>query len=161
MWGRQKGVTPICSDFLRFAPPRFVPICSGVFQFVPIYFQNKSEQIRETPFCRPLLQVPETAVLLLRPRENDENDESGGCHAGKCMVCQRHGFLFPEEIACTQSGPNKKTMVVVGRCCLSGPLRLRVQSRSRTRLRIAASIAFLFCACFKGVLDTIAPQSRG
>ena len=25
-----------------------------------------------------------------------------------------------------------------------------VESRSRTRLRIAASIAFLFCACFKG-----------
>ena len=44
---------------------------------------------------------------------------------------------------------------------LSGPLRLRVQSRSRTRLRIAASIAFLFRACFKGVLDTIAPLSRG
>ena len=45
--------------------------------------------------------------------------------------------------------------------CLSGPLRLRVQSRSRTRLRIAASIAFLFRACFKGVLGTIAPLSRG
>ena len=44
---------------------------------------------------------------------------------------------------------------------LSGPLRLRVQSRSRTRLRIAASIAFLFRACFKDVLDTIAPLSRG
>ena len=42
---------------------------------------------------------------------------------------------------------------------LSGPLRLRVQSRSRKRLRIAASIAFLFRACFKGVLDTIAPLS--
>ena len=37
---------------------------------------------------------------------------------------------------------------------LSGPLRLRVQSRSRTRLRIAASIAFLFRASFKGLLDT-------
>ena len=44
---------------------------------------------------------------------------------------------------------------------LSGPLRLRVQSRSRMRLRIAASIAFLFRACFKEVLDTIAPLSRG
>ena len=44
---------------------------------------------------------------------------------------------------------------------LSGPLRLRVQSRSRTPLRIAASIAFLFRACFKEVLDTIAPLSRG
>ena len=38
---------------------------------------------------------------------------------------------------------------------LSGPLRLRVLSRSRTRLRIAASIAFLFRACFKEVLDTL------
>ena len=44
---------------------------------------------------------------------------------------------------------------------LSGPLRLRVQSQSRTWLRIAASIAFLFRACFKGILDTIAPLSRG
>ena len=44
---------------------------------------------------------------------------------------------------------------------LSGPLRLRVESRSRTWLRIAASIAFSFRACFKGVLDTIAPLSRG
>ena len=43
---------------------------------------------------------------------------------------------------------------------LSGPLRLRVQSRSRTRLRIAASIAFLFRACLKGALDTIAPLSH-
>ena len=74
-WGRQKGITPICSDlfrFPRFLPicsnlrslfsgiPRFVPICSVFFRFVPICFQNKSEQIRETPFCRPLLQIPET-----------------------------------------------------------------------------------------------------
>ena len=44
---------------------------------------------------------------------------------------------------------------------LSGPLRLRVQSWSRTRLRIATSIAFLFRTCFKGVLDIIAPLSRG
>ena len=29
---------------------------------------------------------------------NDEilNDENGGCHAGKGMVYQRHGFLFPD-----------------------------------------------------------------
>ena len=47
------------------------------------------------------------------------------------------------------------------KAALSGPLRLRVQSRSRTRLRIAASIAFLFRACFEGVLDTIAQLSRG
>ena len=71
IWGRQKGVTPICSDFpvfFRFVPIcapcfreypdffRFVPICSVFFRFVPICFQNKSEQIRKTPFCRPLLQ---------------------------------------------------------------------------------------------------------
>ena len=46
-------------------------------------------------------------------------------------------------------------------CKLSGPLRLRLQSWSRTRLRIAVPIAFLFRACFKRVLDTIAPLSRG
>ena len=44
---------------------------------------------------------------------------------------------------------------------LSGRLRLRVQSRSRAQLRIAASIAFLFRASLKGVLDTTAPLSRG
>ena len=61
VWGHQKGVTPICSDFPVFF--RFVPICvpcfleyldfSDLFRFP----QNKSEQIRETPhsadaFCR-------------------------------------------------------------------------------------------------------------
>ena len=35
----------------------------------------------------------ETRAFLRRPCENDEND---GCHAGKGMVYQRHGFLFPE-----------------------------------------------------------------
>ena len=48
-----------------------------------------------------------------------------------------------------------------GRPILSGPLRLRVQSRLRTGLWIAVSIAFLLRACFKGILDTIAPLSRG
>ena len=64
LWVRQKGVTPICSDFFR-----FLPICAPCFReipdvfrfapfssFVPICFQNKSEQIRETPFCRPLFR---------------------------------------------------------------------------------------------------------
>ena len=52
---------PICSDFrfLFSGMPRFVPICSVFFRFVPITNQNKSEQIRETPFCRPLLQIPD------------------------------------------------------------------------------------------------------
>ena len=35
-----------------------------------------------------------TRVLLLKPSE--ENDENGGCHAGKGMAYQRHRFLFPE-----------------------------------------------------------------
>ena len=39
--------------------PRFAPVCSDLLRFLPICFQNKSEQIRETPFCRPLLQVPD------------------------------------------------------------------------------------------------------
>ena len=77
VWGRQKGVTPICFDLLRFLPicsdlrsllsgmPRFVPICSDSFRFVLICFQNKSEQIRETTFCRPLLQVREYGLTGL------------------------------------------------------------------------------------------------
>ena len=39
------GNTPVCSD------------CSEFFRFVPICFQNKSEQIRETPFCWAFLQL--------------------------------------------------------------------------------------------------------
>ena len=41
---------------------------------------------------------------------------------------------------------------VLGQSLLNGLLRLRLQSRPRMRLRIAASIAFLFCVSFKGVL---------
>ena len=69
VWGRQKGVGPICTDlpvFFRFAllVVRNAPICSDdFFRFLPISFRNKSEQIRETPFCRPLLQVPETVTV--------------------------------------------------------------------------------------------------
>ena len=50
---------PICAPCFREYPDLFrsVPIFSDFFRFVPICFQNKSEQIRETPFCRPLLQI--------------------------------------------------------------------------------------------------------
>ena len=57
---------PICSDLFRFVFGicsdffRFVPICSVLFGFGLSCFQNKSEQIGETPFCRPLLQIPDT-----------------------------------------------------------------------------------------------------
>ena len=53
-------ISPFSSDLrsLFSGVPRFVPICSVFFRFVPLCFQNKSEQIRETPFCPPLLQIP-------------------------------------------------------------------------------------------------------
>ena len=56
--------------FLRFAILLFVntPICSDWFRLAPIYpdlFRFVSEQIRETPFCRPLLQVPDWSGLRL------------------------------------------------------------------------------------------------
>ena len=41
-----------------------------------------------------------TRAFLLRPRENDANDENGGCHAGKGMVCKRHAFLLPDQVIC-------------------------------------------------------------
>ena len=65
-WGRQKGVTPICSDFPFFF--RCLPICVsclweyhdlflfvlGIPRFLPICFQNNAEQTSETPdsFCK-------------------------------------------------------------------------------------------------------------
>ena len=66
--GRQKGVTPICSDFpvfFRFVPIcapcfreyldlfRFVPICSDFFRFVFRTNQNKSgKPLSADPFCK-------------------------------------------------------------------------------------------------------------
>ena len=76
-WGRQKGITPICSDFpvfFRFVPIcapcfreypdlfRFVPICSDFFRFVPICFQNKSGKPLSAD---PLLQVPDPSSEAL------------------------------------------------------------------------------------------------
>ena len=73
VWGHRKGVTPICSVcsdfpvFFRFAFLVFwnTPICSDLLRFVPICFQNKSEEIRETPFCRPLVQIPDGVPVVL------------------------------------------------------------------------------------------------
>ena len=38
----------------------------------------------------------ETRALLFKPRET-ENDENGGCPAGKGMVYQKHRFLDPDS----------------------------------------------------------------
>ena len=46
-----------------------VPICSVFFRFVPICLQSKSEQIRETPSCRPLLQIPESIFCIVSKEE--------------------------------------------------------------------------------------------
>ena len=61
-------ISPFCSDLrsLFSGIPRFVPICSVLFRFVPRTNQNKSEQIRETPFCWPLLKVPDNHKFLSR-----------------------------------------------------------------------------------------------
>ena len=50
VWGRQKGVTPICSDFLRFVPIWAAcfgntPICSDLLRFPPVCSVLFSEQI--------------------------------------------------------------------------------------------------------------------
>ena len=72
--GRQKG-HPDLFRFPRFLPicsvlrswflgiPRFLLICSDFFRCLLIRFQNKSENIKEIPFCRPLLQVPDQSAL--------------------------------------------------------------------------------------------------
>ena len=66
-----------------------------------------------------------------------------------------------DQGAADPKGQGQVHLTILGIFGLSGPLRFPVQSLSRTRLRIAASIAFLFRACFTGVLDIIAPLSRG
>ena len=40
------------------------PLFGVGIQFVPIYFQNTSEQIRESTFCRPLSQIPDNSQML-------------------------------------------------------------------------------------------------
>ena len=50
------GSTPIRSDLFRFT--FFLPICSDLFS------EQITEQIRETPFCRPLLQIPDKPKVL-------------------------------------------------------------------------------------------------
>ena len=68
IWGRQKGVTPICSGLFRFPRclpicsnlrslfsgiPRFVLICSVFFRFVFRTNQNGSgKPLSADPFCR-------------------------------------------------------------------------------------------------------------
>ena len=48
---------PICSDLRSILVFGNTPICSDLFRFAPIASDLFSEQIRETPFCQPLLQV--------------------------------------------------------------------------------------------------------
>ena len=74
---------PFSSDLFQFAflnclrvyPDlfRFVRSCSAFFRFVTICFQNKSEQVREIPFCRPLLQVPELSRTILWISSSDKH----------------------------------------------------------------------------------------
>ena len=73
LWVGRRGlprfvpISPFSSDLFRFAHfvCRNAPICSNFLRFLPICFQNKSEQIRETRFCRPLLQVIDFRKVLV------------------------------------------------------------------------------------------------
>ena len=51
---------------------------------------------RTAKIATTLLTI-KTRALLLKPRENDENDENGGCHS-KGMLYQKHGFWFPDHM---------------------------------------------------------------
>ena len=64
-------ISPFSSDLFRFAflVSRNTPICSDLFRFLPICSDLFSEQIRiyqGTPFCRPLLQIPELLTFATR-----------------------------------------------------------------------------------------------
>ena len=65
--GSAEGVTPICSDFPVFFRCALLvfgntPICSDLLRFLSICSDLFSEQIRETPFGRPLLQIPKISA---------------------------------------------------------------------------------------------------
>ena len=51
---------------------RFAPLSSDLFRFV-----LNSEQIRETPFCRPLLQIPDSALLAAQKSERVRKSQNG------------------------------------------------------------------------------------
>ena len=87
---------PICSDLrsLFSGIPRFVPICSVFFRFVPICFQNKPEQIRESPFCRPLLQIPDLGAA----KDTLQTGTKTNKRVPKCLVFQNPQNLPLETI---------------------------------------------------------------
>ena len=61
-------ISPFSSDLFRFALLVFgnTPISSDLFRFLPICSDLISEQISETPFCRPLLQIPDSSFFCLQ-----------------------------------------------------------------------------------------------
>ena len=76
LWGRQKGVTPICSDFFVFF--RCVPICTpcfreypDLFRFAPIssalfrfvFRTNQGNPFLPTPFASPRKNIKVLAVM--------------------------------------------------------------------------------------------------
>ena len=143
--------------------------CRGVF----FWFKNPGNHANlkiknalgvKRPFSEQLLKFRR---FTIRGRGNlPLRGLCGGLSRGLCGLSagSLRGFCggprdFPRFFG--GSDPMLVTLQNCWKYLLSGPLRLRVQSRSRTRLRIAASIAFLFRACFKRVLDTIGPLSRG
>ena len=55
IWGRQNGVTPMCSDLFDF--PRFLPICSdlrSLFSGIPRFVLICSDLLRFLPICSDL-----------------------------------------------------------------------------------------------------------
>ena len=97
-------------------------------------------------------KIPGTSRIPLFETQGRQSFEGGH------EVFGHHPFAWKTPTPPGGLRTQKLNLCALFSCLISGPPRLRVQSRSRTRLRIAASIAFLFRACFKGILDTIAPQ---
>ena len=110
---------PTCSDLLRFLPicaPIFgnTPICSDLLRFLSIWKQkNRSEQVRETHFCRPLLQIPESQTMVSPreyspPKNLSKSTMLKRSNVTKLKISQepREGFFFEGVFAnmCTSLG---------------------------------------------------------
>ena len=84
-------ISPFSSDLFRFALRVFgnAPICSDLLRFLPICSDLFSEQIRETPFCRPLLQIPDRGASDFSYPCCQRGSQQGGGNHGRGHVSSR------------------------------------------------------------------------
>ena len=110
-------VSPFSSDLFRFAVLVFgnTPICSDLLRL----FQNKSEQIRETLFCRPLLQFPDRVRAYSETITQPKEEVFGR------QPCRHPAKNFGQALQILE-----KTSILARRCCADVHERTSVRKTS-------------------------------